>query len=267
LLLLVLASITIITLDYRGDLHGAISGAKRVAHDAYAPVGRGVDAILRPVSNFFAGAVHYGSLQTENATLRHELAQTRGQQIQDQALRQQLASLEQLEHLPWPGVTTIPTVTAQVIALNSSDFANTVDLNVGTREGVAVGMPVVGGAGLVGQVIESWSSGCTVRLITDVQSSVGVRYGDHGSLALANGRGAGQALEIDYITPGTTLSRGMVLTTAGLQRGLYPAGIPVAEITSFSSPASATQESVSARPLADLAELEYVDVLLWQPSS
>ena len=49
LLLLVLASVTIITLDARGGLHRITSGVKSVATDAFAPVRSGVDGIVEPV--------------------------------------------------------------------------------------------------------------------------------------------------------------------------------------------------------------------------
>ena len=83
-------------------------------------------------------------------------------------------------------------MTAQVTALGPSDFAATVQLDKGSTSGVAVGMPVVGGAGLVGQVIEVWSSGCTVRLVTDAGSSVGVRFGRGREPRAGPGVGPGQ---------------------------------------------------------------------------
>ena len=113
--LLVLASIAIITLDYRGQAHGVISGAKRAAHDAFAPVQRGVDALVHPVGSFLSGAVHGGDLQAQNAKLRREIGTLRRQALISQAARDQLRTLERLDQLPWVG--DIPTVTAQVIAL------------------------------------------------------------------------------------------------------------------------------------------------------
>ena len=77
------------------------------------------------------------------------------------------------------------------------------------------------------------------------------------------GSGFGTALPTS-VAPGTALHKGEVLTTSGLQNAQYPPDIPVASVRSFSSTPSATQESVSARPLADLALLQYVDVLQWQ---
>jgi rod shape-determining protein MreC len=125
----------------------------------------------------------------------------------------------------------------------------------------------VGGAGLVGQVISTTARTCTVRLITDVGSEVGVRYGPASlDLALGHGDGIGNPIDVDLIPPGAALHKGEVLTTSGLQAGLYPPLIPVARITSFSSVASSTQENVTAAPLADLAQLQYVDVLQWPPA-
>ena len=136
-----------------------------------------------------------------------------------------MRALQRLDQLPWVG--GIPTVTAQVTALSPSDFAATVQLDKGSTSGVAVGMPVVGGAGLVGQVIEVWSSGCTVRLVTDVDSSVGVRFGAGGEpWRSSRARVSGRSLAVNLIAPGTALHKGEVLTTSGLQYAQYPARHP-----------------------------------------
>ena len=68
--LLVLASITIITLDYRGDAHGEIASLKSGASDAFSPVQRGVDAVTHPIGSFLAGAFNGGELEEENGKLR-----------------------------------------------------------------------------------------------------------------------------------------------------------------------------------------------------
>jgi len=262
--LLILASISIITLDYRGQAHGAISWAKRSAHDAFAPVQRAVDAVVRPVGSFLSGAVHARDLETQNAKLRRELDQLQRRSLASQSTENEVRAITQLDHLPW--ASGMATVKAQVTALGPSNFAATVQLDKGSTAGVAVGMPVVGGAGLVGQVTEVWAAGCTVRLVTDVGSAVGVRFGPAGDLALVQGTGLGKPLDVNLIAPGTALHRGEVLTTSGLQRAQYPPGIPVATISTFSSQPSATQEAVVGLPTADLIQLQYVDVLQWLPS-
>jgi cell shape-determining protein MreC len=56
--------------------------------------------------------------------------------------------------------------------------------------------------------------------------------------------------------------------TDGLQGGLFPAGIPVGTIAGPPTAArGSTEESASIAPLADLNELAYVDVVLWEPGT
>jgi rod shape-determining protein MreC len=265
--LLVLASITIITLDYRGDGHGAINSLKNAASDAFSPVQRGVDAVTHPVGSFLAGAFNGGQLEQENAKLRNEVGQLQQQALSERASQNAVKAIEALNHLTW--YPNIPTVTAQVISQNPSNFAATVEIDRGTAKGVEVGMPVVGGGGLVGSVISTSSSTSTVRLITDAApSQVGVTFGSSsGNEALVNGEGIGKALTVSDIPPGTVLHKGEILTTSGLPDLAFPPLIPVARVTRSSSNASATQESVTAVPTADLAQLSYLDVLQWQPAS
>ena len=262
--ILILASITIITLDYRGNAQGAITKLKNAASDAFSPVQRGVDDLTRPVGGFLAGAVHGGELEEENAKLRAEVGVLERQALARQASANALRSIEALDHLPWtPG---IPAVAAMVIQESSSNFAATVELDVGTRDGVAPGMPVVGGAGLVGRVIAASSRTATVQLITDPNLAVGVRYGPQSdALASVQGAGVGKALAVNYIAPGTALARGETLVTSGLPDAIFPPLLPVARITSYSSVPSSSQEVVTAVPAADLAQLDYVDVLQWPP--
>lgn len=265
LALLILASITIITLDYRGDLRGTIAGLRTGAHDAFSPFQGATDAVLHPIGSFLAGAVHYGALQQENARLLHQVQTLQGAAAASGDLARRIQQLAALEHLPWADVASIPTVTAQVSDRDTSNFADTVELDKGRRDGVAAGMPVVSGRGLVGRVVDAWSTGCTVQLITDGSSAVSVVYGPQGAQALVTGRGPGRNLEVDDVQPSTVLQKGLVLATAGLPHDLFPPGIPVATIATFSSSASATQQAVTATPEADLGSMQYVDVLEWVP--
>jgi rod shape-determining protein MreC len=263
--LAVLASITLITLDYRGDAHGSISSLKNAASDAFSPVQRGVDAVTHPIGSFLAGAVNGGQLEQENAKLRAEVGRLQQQKAAEHSVYNTNRSLEALDKLPW--IDGTPTVPAQVVNLNPSNFAATVELNVGTRAGVADGMPVVGNGGLVGQVISVSSTTSTVRLITDVASQVGVRYGPtSAAVGLVQGDGIGHPLPVTLVTPGTPLHKGEILTTSGLANADFPPLIPVARITSFSSTASSTQQAVTAVPVANLAQLDFVAVLQWPPA-
>jgi rod shape-determining protein MreC len=266
LLILVLASVTIITLDARGGFHRITSGLRTVGSDAFAPVRSGVDDVIEPVGSFLAGAVHYGAVRQQNQKLQAEIDQLRAERTAQVDTEQRLKQLSALAHLPFVG--NLETVPAEVTNYGTSDFAATVDISVGRDDGVQLNMPVVGMGGLVGQVVQANHSTSTVRLITDGQSQVGVRFGSGAdSLAVINGHGPGKPLSAGLIPTNTPLKVGENFITSGLPNAEYPGDIPVATVVSTSNGATASQESVNLEPLADLSHLRYVSVLLYGPSS
>ncbi|MEL6148646.1 MAG: rod shape-determining protein MreC, partial [Chloroflexota bacterium] len=66
-------------------------------------------------------------------------------------------------------------VTADVIDVDQSGQLRTITVNRGTRDGIAVGMPVVTQQGLVGRVLNVSANASRVLLITDPTSAVSVR--------------------------------------------------------------------------------------------
>ena len=266
LLILVLVSITIITLDARGGFHRITSGLKTVASDAFAPIRSGVDDIIEPVGSFLAGAVHYGAVRQQNQKLQAEIDQLRSARTTQVDTEQRLKQLSALLHLPFVG--NYETVPAEVTNYGTSDFAATVDISVGRNDGVQLNMPVVGMGGLVGQVVQANHSTATVRLITDGQSQIGVRYGSGAnSLAVISGHGPGKPLSAELVPTNTVLPPGTTFITSGLPNADFPGDIPVATVTSTSNGTTASQESVNLQPLADLSHLRYVSVVIYGPSS
>ena len=266
LVILLLASITIITLDARGGFHRVTSGARSVASDVFAPVRSAVDDVVEPVGSFLAGAVHYGAVRQQNQRLEAEIGQLRQQQASQSYDNESLKQLSSLFNLPFVG--SLQTVPAEVTDYGTSDFAATVDIDMGREDGVQLGMPVVGAGGLIGQVVETSHHTATVRLVTDGQSSVDVAYGPApGAYAVLDGQGAGKPLSAGLIPSNTPLNDGEVFTTSGLQGAEYPGGIPVAKVTSARTGVNSSQETVELQPIADLEHLRYVDVVLWGPAS
>ncbi|MCL4422351.1 MAG: rod shape-determining protein MreC [Actinobacteria bacterium] len=240
--MLVLASITILTLDYRGDLKGTISGVKSAAHDVIAPVDSAVDAVLRPIGSFFEGALHYGAAERENALLRHENGALRRKATELAVAEGQVRSLLRQDHLPWVG--SLPTVQCQVIALSASNFELTVELDKGTADGIAVGMPVVSGSGLVGQVIETSATRSTVLLITDPRSAVSVAL-DQPTVSpkVSPTTGSHSTLSATTTGPGTSATKSSATTTTSPGSTSSNAVKPPA-----SSKASATSSRASTSP-------------------
>ncbi len=268
--MLVVVSLSIISLDLNGRTHSLTSGIKSVANSVFTPLRDGVDDLLNPIGDFFAGAVHYGSLQSENETLQATVAQLRAEQVEKGYENLQLRNLMALQKLPF--LPSLPTVTAQTQDEDTSNFTQTITIDKGRADGVDVGMPVVGGGGLVGQVIQAFHHTSVVRLITDGQSKVGVTFGNSTQCSgapcsgLVDGQGSDEGMTADLVPPGTVLQHGEVLFTSGLQAASFPPGIPVATVKAFHTSAGASQESISVDPSANLNQLAYVRVIQWEPA-
>ncbi|HXN63131.1 MAG TPA: rod shape-determining protein MreC [Acidimicrobiales bacterium] len=261
-IVLVIVSLSLISLDQNGRTHSLTSGIKSVANDIYAPLRQGIVDIINPIGHFFAGAFDYGSVQSQNEQLEKVIGQLRANQAERGFEQSQLRQLMALENLPF--LQSLTTVPAQTVDLNLSNFTATITLNKGRADGVDVGYPVVGAGGLVGQVIQSFHHTCVVQLITDGQSKVGVTFGNQLT-GIVDGQGPGNDLTLDLVPPHTPVYKGQILYTSGLQAATFPPGIPVATVESFHNEAGASQESITVDPAANLDELAYVDVVQWEP--
>jgi rod shape-determining protein MreC len=260
---LVVVSLSIISLDLNGRTHSVTSGIKSVANSVFSPLRHGVVDILSPIGNFFAGAVHYGSVQAENQKLAATVGQLEREKAEKGFENTQLHDLMALEHLPF--LPDLATVTAQTQDTYASNFTQTITIDKGRADGVDVGMPVVGSGGLLGQIIQSFHHTAVVQLVTDGQSKVGVTFGN-GLNGIIDGQGPGDDMTADLVPPHTAVHRGEIMYTSGLDGADFPPGIPVGRVTSFHTSAGASQESINVTTSADLGQLEYVDVVLWAPA-
>ena len=258
--MLVLASITILTLDYHGEVSHAITHIRNAARDALSPIQRGLSAALHPVGDVFAGAFHYGALESQNQKLRAELGSVRRQLASDGFASTQAATVLGLEHLPY--IAGIPLVPSEVISNSTSNFQQTVELDRGTSTGVGPGMPVVGQKGFVGSVSTASSSTATVRLLTDAGFATPVRIGP-SALYRALGNGRGRPLSLSYVGGPTAVKKGDLVFTSGFGGGAIPAGIPVGVVSAVRLSSSGVSTAVNVTPLVDMEELQYVDVLEW----
>jgi len=264
LLILVLASITAITLDYRGQSSHAFDAVRNGARDVLSPVQRLLSDALRPVGDFFSGDVNYGGAVSENAHLESELGALRRQALENATAEQQLQEILSEQHLPY--VQNIPEVLATVITGATSNFELTFEINRGTSSGVGTGMPVVAGAGLVGTVLSAGSSTAVVELITDPRSSFSVRLGSKGAVAVATGQGGSSPLTLSGVTANMAPRVGETVYTSGTSGASLPAGIPVGTVATVHYVGGSLTKSVLVMPFAQLQQLGYVSVLQWFPA-
>ncbi|MGC9156071.1 MAG: rod shape-determining protein MreC [Ferrimicrobium sp.] len=264
LAVLILLSVSLITINFNASrMH--FGSLKVVVADVVNPTKSALDTVFRPLANAYHGITNYPSDQREIAQLKSKLGVIERSHFEDLGALHALTQLSRLTRLPF--ATTLASTPAEVIQMTPSNLQLTFVIDRGSANGVVVGNPVVGGAGLAGRVVQTTSSTATVLMVTDPTSTVGVRIPKSGQVGAAVGQGTGESLTINLVVPGTHIRRGAVLVTSGLQGELFPPGIPAVRVTQVSNPSGDLQESIRAVPLVDYATLQYVAVLKWTPGA
>jgi len=167
--LLVLTSLLLITLDRRSN-NAVIDKTRQAFAVIMRPFDIAVEAVSKPVANAWYGITNYDELKAENEALHDQVEHQKGAEIEAQTAITKFYELLKLYRLT--SVHSYKSVIAQVVGEAPSNFQNTVEITVGTRDGIAVGMPVTDGAGLIGKVTKVYPDRSVVMLITDPQFSV-----------------------------------------------------------------------------------------------
>ncbi len=268
LLVVVLVSISlaVITLDYREGQNGPLAGLGRVALAAMAPLQQAVTTVTRPIGDFFTGLVHLPSLEEENQRLRRDNETLRTTIQRATYLESQVSQLADLLGLKQS--LTPNSVPATVIANGLSNFRWTITIDRGSDDGIAADQPVITGSmegpQLVGKVISVTPISAEVELIIDRDSAVAGRLSVSHETGLVEGQGDAD-LRMSLVDPGTVVEGNETVVTQGYQvngqRGLYPPGLVIGQVSHVIPGANELQEFVTVRPAVDFSALEFVLVL------
>jgi len=169
--LLVLTSILLITFDTRGS--AILDRGRSIFALALEPFDAASRTISRPIVNAWNGITNYDDLRRENQVLQAQLDAQQGAVIEARAAILEYQELLTLNRLL--GTSDYPTVTAQVQGTRPGNFQYTVEINRGSKDGIAVGMPVVNGRGLVGKINTVFPNSAIVLLIIDPGFNIGAK--------------------------------------------------------------------------------------------
>ncbi|MBU6495869.1 MAG: rod shape-determining protein MreC [Acidobacteria bacterium] len=244
---------------------GVLSGVKTAARAVVSPVSWVVSQVAQPVGHLFAGIINYSDVVAQNQKLQYELGLAQGQLVQNEAALTQLAQITQQLHLP--SSAGLPTVMAQVTEDSPTNFSATFTISKGDLDGVLAGMPVEANGGLVGRVVSTTPHSALVRLLTDPQTVLNATFGNGSTDILVSGEGLNSPLASTQVPVTSPISLGQVISTSGLQGGLFPPGIPVAKVSKLLISPGASDYAMDLTPVASFAHLTYVNVLQWEPST
>jgi rod shape-determining protein MreC len=148
---------------------------------------------------------------------------------------------------------------ARVIGVDLGAYRYRLTLNMGDRDGVKQGQPVIDAHGVMGQVTEVLPTTSVVMLITDPAHAIPVVIERTGLRTVAYGSRDGDELSLPTIPLAADVHAGDKLLTSGLG-GRFPPGFPVGEVRSVAPAPTGMFLAALAKPSADIDRSE--DVLL-----
>ena len=258
LLLCSLLSIALLISDAR---YGYLDGMRQAVSVLIYPLQRlagAPRAMLDSIGEFF---VTQNALRTENARLAAQSLRDAATLRKYAALAAENAHLRDLlaERQRFPESL----VFAEVLYAGRDLFTRKVVIDKGQQHGIKAGQPVIDQIGVVGQVTRIYPWLAEITLITDKEQAVPVQNLRNGLRAVIGGTGNDGLLELKFIPLNADFQNGDQLVTSGID-GVYPPGLPVAEVSNVERNAAYLFARITCKPLAGVASHGQVLVLNWE---
>jgi rod shape-determining protein MreC len=153
---------------------------------------------------------------------------------------------------------------ANVVLRDPTDWWRTMEIDLGTRDGMVENLPVLTADGLVGRVSSVGSTRSQVLLLGDPNCKVSALVEnpahDAGVIS-ASGPLDDSLVELTYLSGSANLKPGQSVITSGLG-GIFPKGVPIGQIVDLRSVEYGLYTEARVKLNARLGALEQVWVLL-----
>jgi rod shape-determining protein MreC len=259
--LLIFSSLSIALL-VTDTLFGYLTPLRQIAAVVVYPLQRialAPTAIARRIAEFF---VTQSSLRSENTRLAAESLASAAQLQQLQALQQENAQLREL--IEARKRLDVKVIAAEVLYAARDPFSRKIIVDKGLQHGVQAGQAVLDDRGVVGQVTRVYPWLAELTLITDKGQFVPVQNQRNGLRAVLSGTGSDGALELRFIPLNADFQNGDRLATSGID-GVYPPGLPVAEVANVERNAAQLFARITCKPLAGVANRTQLLIAVGRP--
>lgn len=225
--LLVAILVQLVLLGYQVRNEEEVRLVRVWAVSAVTPLASALESTRSFISGFFQDYVLLLDAQEENAQLKQQLGEIA---IENHQLRAQLRTAQLAESFAlFQQSSPLRTLPAQVIGNTTGSGDAVVIVDRGSRDGVQNGMGAITPLGIVGKVINVFSSVSYVLLATDPSFAAGVVSQNHRINGTAKGQG-GSWLRVDYVPNEKPVDPDEWFYTSGDDR-IFPRGLPVGKVT------------------------------------
>ena len=158
----------------------------------------------------------------------------------------------------------VPSLMAEILYDARDSSTRKIVIDRGGQSEIRLGLPVIDGSGVVGQVTRVFPFTSEVTLLTDKEQAIPVQVLRNGLRSVAYGRGQSGLLDLRFVAPNADILVGDVLITSGLD-GVYPAGLAVAKVIRVENSATGAFGGVLCQPLAGIDRHRQLLVLMETP--
>lgn len=203
------------------------------------------------IPDYFALTEENRVLREQNLTLSDELSLHRNAAAENIRLRKMLGLKEQGTH---------EYVGANVVGKNFQFFRNTMTLDAGEEQGVAVDMPVVSYDGLVGRIVATSPHYSIVQILFHIEMRSSAKV-ERSRVDGILGWDGGPSLNLYNVAKTLDVVVGDRVVTSEYS-SLFPPGLPIGNVTKTYEETGDLFQTVEIAPAADLYRLEEVFVIL-----
>ena len=196
-----------------------------------------------------------GALRSEVLVLRRKLQRDASLAAENFRLRQLLNSSDLIQDR---------VLIAELIGVSPDPLVHKVMVNRGSEHGVYKGQAVLDAKGLMGQVVQVGDRHAFVLLITDASHAMPVLLNRTGARLVAQGSGSLYEMTLRHVANTQDIQAGDLLVSSGLGQR-FPAGYPVAEVSSVEVDASKRFAKVLVKPKAELDRSRHVLLVFDRP--
>lgn len=157
----------------------------------------------------------------------------------------------------------VPSASAEILYATQDPYTRKVVIDRGSAHGVGLGSPVIDPAGVLGQVTRVYPLTSEVTLVTDQDAAVPVVNARTEQRGVAYGLPQAGGMELRFMAGNADVQVGDRLETSGLD-GVYPSGLPVAQVARIDRRADSAFARIVLTPLANPESSRHV--LLLQPN-
>lgn len=207
--------------------------------------------------NFFTDI---SKLSEENETLKQKNRELEQALRELEIIKSENATLKEYVNLK-DKYTDYNTIPAYVIQKDISNYSDTIIINIGSKDGIEVNMPVISDQGLVGHVISVTDTTSKVQTIIDTANTMSCVITTSRDMMIARGTlNQDSTLKATFIPTEATILEGDKVETSGLG-GIYPKGIHIGTIKQVVNTKNITDRYAMIETAVDFSKLETVLVI------